>query len=155
MSANDDQMTRGEMAQHCGVNVETLRYYEDRGLLPEPDRTGSNHRLYDQTAVRRVHFILKAKELGFTLKEIGELLSLRANPDGSSCEVRQLAASKIEDIESKVKALNAMLETLRSLASVCDGGAPISECPILDSLESDEIERGRIEELSNDNQTKS
>lgn len=130
------------MAKRCGINIETLRYYEDRGLVPEPDRTSSNYRLYDENDVRRIHFVLKAKELGFTLTEIGELLSLRANPDESSCHVRGLAASKIQSVESKIRSLSAMLETLRRLASACDGGAPVSECPILDSLEMNQDQEG-------------
>lgn len=129
--------TIGDLARETGVNIETVRYYERRGLLPKPARTPSNYRLYDTDAKRRVHFIKRAQSLGFSLREIQTLLSLRATPRAKCEDVRAYAEAKTREIDQKIRSLNAMQKALRSLIAECTGKAPVSQCPILDSLESD------------------
>jgi MerR family transcriptional regulator, copper efflux regulator len=121
------------------VHVETLRYYERRGLVEIPRRSTSNYRLYPKDAVRRVRFIKRAQELGFSLKDIKELLSLRATPEAGCHEVRAYAAAKIKDIEDKISALTTMKHALSTLVTECSGEGPLSDCPILESLETQEV----------------
>lgn len=135
-----DALTIGALARRAEVNIQTIRYYERRGLLPEPRRTESNYRIYPADAVRRVRFIKQAQQLGFSLKEIGELLSLRAAPR-SRCEaVRRLSEVKLQDIGEKIRSLEAMRKALSKLVLACSGRGPVTECPILDSLDSGEWE---------------
>ena len=130
-----ERLTIGEVAKQGGVNLETVRYYERQGLLPKPPRSASGYRLFQQDGVRRILFIKRAQELGFSLKEIKELLALRINPKGTSQEVRERAAAKILDIEEKIKTLRSMKKALSQLTSACCGEGAVSECPILESLE--------------------
>jgi MerR family transcriptional regulator, copper efflux regulator len=134
-----DKLTIGELARQVGVNVETLRYYERRGLLPTPRRSASGYRLYPEDAVRRVRFIKRAQELGFSLNDIKELLSLRAAPEAGCHEVRAHAEAKIKDIDDKIGALTAMKHALSTLVTECSGEGPLSDCPILESLEIQEV----------------
>lgn len=129
-------LTTGALAKRSGVNLETVRFYERRGLLPEPPRSPSGYRLYPAEAARRLRFIKRAQELGFSLKEVEELLSLRVSPRTTSrARVRQRAEAKIEDITTKIKTLESMKKSLRKLTQACQGCAPASECPILESLD--------------------
>lgn len=131
-------LTIGQVASGAGVGIETIRFYEREGLLEDPPRTASGYRQYPKDAVTRVQLIRRAKELGFSLKEISELLSLRADP-GSSCgDVKRQAQTKIVDIETKIQVLERMKAALEKLVASCDGEAPISECPILESLDAEE-----------------
>lgn len=130
-----DVLTRGEVAQQAKVHVETLRYYERRGLVSRPLRSVSNYRLYPEDTVRRVRFIKHAQELGFSLSEIKELLSLRASPKARSAEVRARATAKISAIEEKIRALKAIKNTLSKLVTECSGRGPVAECPILGALD--------------------
>jgi MerR family mercuric resistance operon transcriptional regulator len=118
-----------------GVNVATLRYYERRGLLASPPRTASNYRIYSEDAARRVLFIKRAQALGFSLEEIKDLLSLKASPSAQCGDVREFAAEKIRDIEEKIGTLEAMRAALSRLVEACAGEGPVSECPILESLD--------------------
>ena len=130
-----DTMAIGETARQAGVNIQTLHYYERLGLLPKPSRTAGNYRLYSQDSVRRIRFVKRAQELGFSLGEIKELLALRAAP-GARCEkVRKRAQAKIEDITEKMETLKAMRKALSRLLKECSGQASITDCPILESLE--------------------
>lgn len=129
--------TRGALAKHCEVNFETVRYYEKAGLIPEPSRTASNYRVYDEETVRRIRFVKRAQDLGFTLKEIKELFSLRARPRAGCADVRERARAKIQSIDEKIRTLRAMRRALSKLLSECSGRGGISECPILDALEDD------------------
>src|SRR6266436_3871726 len=122
-------------AKKAGVNLETVRFYERRGLLPRPPRSSSGYRLFPADAARRLRFIRRAQELGFSLKEIGELLSLRVSRRTTSAEIRAKAEAKIADIEGKIRSLESMKKTLRKLTTVCDGCAPLADCPILESLD--------------------
>ena len=128
-------LTIGHLAKEAGVNLETVRYYERRGLLPKPPRSASGYRLFPAEASRRLRFIRRAQELGFSLTEIGELLSLRVSRRTTSAEIRARTEAKIADIEAKIKSLDSMKKTLRKLTRVCDGCAPLAECPILESLD--------------------
>ena len=128
-------MTIGQLATRAGVGVETIRFYERRGLIPQPPRPFSGYREYSQEAVARVVFIRRAKELGFSLKEIGELLSLRVEPGANCGAVKRRAEAKISDIESKVHSLRKMRRTLNKLTRACEERTSTSECPILGSLD--------------------
>lgn len=134
----DATLTTGEVAERAGVNIQTVRYYERRGLLPEPARLPSGYRAYDADYVARIHFIKRAQELGFSLSEIEELLSLRATPDESSREVRARTVAKITEIEEKIRDLHRMKTTLEHLAAACDGHGTTGDCPILHALEGDD-----------------
>jgi len=131
-------MKIGEVADRGGVNLQTIRYYEREGLLPQPPRLPSGYRVYTQPTVRRVRFIKRAQELGFTLSEIRELLSLRLDHERDRSEVRAIAEAKVSDIAEKIRTLTAMKEALVRLTEHCSGHGPASECPILESLDSDE-----------------
>ncbi len=131
-------LTRGELARQSGINIETVRYYEQRGLLPKPPRSHSNYRLYPEAAVPRVRFIKRAQGLGFTLKEIHELLVLRTQKTADCADVLAVAQTKIEDIDAKIRELQGMREALARVASTCQGRGPLSECPILDALDPEE-----------------
>jgi MerR family transcriptional regulator, copper efflux regulator len=98
-------LTIGEVAERAKGYIETLRYYERRGLLARPPRSASNYRLYPEDAVQRVRFIKRAQELGFSLKDIKELLSLRAAPEAECGEIRAHVDAKIKDIEEKIGSL--------------------------------------------------
>src|SRR5438128_11515508 len=131
-------MKIGEVAERGGVNLQTIRYYEREGLLPQPPRLPSGYRVYAEPTARRVRFIKRAQELGFTLAEIRELLSLRVDHERDRTEVRAIAQAKVADIEEKIRTLTAMRAALVRLTDHCRGHGPASECPILESLDSDE-----------------
>jgi MerR family mercuric resistance operon transcriptional regulator len=131
----------GQLAQRAAVNLQTIRYYEREGLLPEPPRLSSGYRLYTDSVVRRVRFIKRAQEIGFSLAEIRELLSLRADENRERNEVRAIAQAKIADIEDKMRTLKAMKAVLNRLTERCSGCGPASECPILESIDSEEVLR--------------
>ena len=131
--------TIGRLARESGINLETLRFYEREGLLPKAPRSASGYRLFPTDAARRLRFIKRAQELGFSLKEIRELLGLRLSPRTTSAEIRKRAEAKIADIEGKMKSLASMSKSLRKLTESCDGCAPLSECPILESLDGEDL----------------
>jgi len=131
----------GQLAQRASVNLQTIRYYEREGLLPEPPRLSSGYRLYSDSMVRRVRFIKRAQEIGFSLAEIRELLSLRADGRRERNEVRAIAQAKLADIEDKMRTLKAMKAVLNRLTERCSGCGPTSECPILESIDSEEVLR--------------
>lgn len=133
-----NSLTIGHLAKQAGVNLETLRYYERRGLLPKPPRSASGYRLFPTDSARRLRFIRRAQELGFSLKEIRELLSLRVSRTTTSRDIRARAQAKIADIDAKMRSLESIKKTLRKLTTVCDGCAPLAECPILESLDSED-----------------
>ncbi len=127
----------GELAKQAGVNVETLRFYEREGLLAEPPRRASGYREYPPDTVQRIRFIQRAKELGFTLREIKGLLQLRVDPDTTCAEVREQAAEKIADVKQKITDLKRIERALNKLMSTCRGSGPTDDCPILKHLEKD------------------
>lgn len=130
-------LTIGRLAARAGVNVETVRYYERRGLLPEPARTDGRYRQYTPVALHRIEFIKRAKGLGFTLKEIRELLELRVEP-GTNCEaVEAEAAVVIARIDTQMAQLERMRSALARLAEACRKRHPTAECPLLEALETE------------------
>lgn len=131
-------MTIGQVARQAGVGVETVRFYERQGLLEAPPRRASGYRQYAQEVVARLQFIKRAKDLGFSLKEISELLSLRVDPETTCSEVKARAEAKIADIDAKLRDLRRMKAALAQLVAACSGSGPTSHCPILDALESHE-----------------
>lgn len=124
----------GEVAAQAGVNVQTLRYYERRGLLPEPERGTSGYRAYDPGTVRLVRFIKRAQELGFTLREIEDLIELRQSPRRGA-EVRAVAAAKVADIGRRIRQLKAMRTALGELMDACDCEGGTLSCPIIEALD--------------------
>ena len=129
----------GEVAERGGVNLQTIRYYEREKLLPEPPRLASGYRVYPDQTVRRVRFIKRAQEIGFTLAEIRGLLAIRIDADRDSSEVRTLAQAKIADIEKKIQTLQLMKQVLGRITERCSGCGPTRECPILESIDSEEV----------------
>jgi len=125
----------GQVASQAGVGVETIRFYEREGLISQPSRRASGYRRYDAGTVARLQFIRRAKELGFTLKEIATLLSLRHDPETTSADVKREAERKIVDIDAKIRTLQRMKRALRKLTDTCPGHGPTSDCPILEALE--------------------
>jgi len=125
----------GEVARRADVGVETVRFYEREGLLMQPDRRPSGYRQYGEDVVSRLRFIRRAKELGFSLKEIAELLAFRDDPDATRADVRRRAAAKIADIDAKVRDLRRMRKALVKLTATCHGDGPAVGCPILEALD--------------------
>ncbi len=135
-----ETLTIGKVAKKAGVNIETIRYYERQGLISRPQRMQSGlcslgYRHYPDETVKRIQFIRHAKELGFSLKEIAELLSLRIEKGVTCGDVRKRAEAKIADIEERILNLQRMKNVLSKLAKECKGRGPVSECPILEALE--------------------
>ena len=122
------------MAAEAGVNVQTLRYYERRGLLPEPERLESGYRSYPPEAVRTVRFVKRAQRLGFALEEVESLLQLAAGGPRSCASARQLAGEKITDLEQRIEALDAMRSSLSQLVATCDRPRARRECPLLEAI---------------------
>lgn len=130
-----EALTTGELADEAGVNVQTVRYYERRGLMPEPPRTPSGYRQYGADDLRRLRFIKRAQAVGFRLAEIEELLSLRVTEDGRCGEVEERADRAIRRIEEQLEQLSWMRRALASLAEACREREPTDECPVLEALE--------------------
>ncbi len=130
-----ETFTIGKVARQAGIGVETIRFYERTGLLEEPPRNASGYRQYTSEAVVKLLFIQKAKRLGFSLHEIGELFALRQSKDATCDEVKKQALEKIETIEAKIEDLLRMKEALSELTCQCSGSGPASECPILTALD--------------------
>ncbi len=128
-------LTIGRVAAEAGVGVETVRFYERKGLIEQPEKPAFGHRHYAVETVARIRFIRRAKELGFTLKEIAELLELRMDPGKSCAEVRARALAKLADIDRRIEALRRMRRALARLAGACGGEGPTSDCPILEAIE--------------------
>ncbi len=128
-------LTIGKVACQAGVGVETVRFYERQGLIAEPPRRASGYRQFPPETPARIRFVRRAKLLGFTLKEIKELLSLRASPNSRCTDVRLRAETKFEDIQQKIRDLKKMNKALKQLIAACDGRGSDTECPILEALE--------------------
>lgn len=128
-------LTTGQLAKEAGVNVETVRYYERRRLIPEPSRRESGYRQYPEHTVDRIRFIKRAQDLGFTLNEISELLSLRVDPETTCADVKEQTRAKIRETEEKLRSLQTMKRALTKLEAACTGQGPVGDCPILEALE--------------------
>ena len=136
MEARPTEMSRGVLASQTGVNSETIRYYEKIGLMPDPARSSAGHRVYDESHAKRLSFVRRSRELGFTLREIRELLELVDGGDYTCADVRDRTLVHLHDVSRKIRDLQKMQQTLKSMASKCDGGS-VPECPIVDALYSD------------------
>jgi Hg(II)-responsive transcriptional regulator len=133
-------MRISKAAEQAGVNVQTLRYYERRGLLPKPPRRSSGYREFPDDAVRLVRFIKSAQELGFSLDEVEELLKLRRQSGRNRKQIRAVASQRIEHIDQKIAELGRMRSALEHLIHSChEGRTP--ECPIIEALDHGEEPR--------------
>jgi len=129
-----ERLSIGQLAKRANVNLETIRYYERRGMLPQPPRNKSGYRQYSQEDVKRTDFIKRCQALGFSLKEIAELLSLRVDPNSTCADMKRRIEEKISDVERKVADLNRIREALLRLSDRCTGKGPIGKCPVLEEL---------------------
>jgi MerR family mercuric resistance operon transcriptional regulator len=126
-------MQRAELARRTGSNLETVRYYEKVGLLPEPPRTAGGYRSYDTTHERRLRFVLRARELGFSLDEIRALLRLVDERDEPCAEARAVAATHLQDVRAKIADLKRMERVLKDVVAQCGDGT-LPECPLIETL---------------------
>ena len=129
-----DGLLISDVARRAGVNIQTLRFYERRGLLAAPPRSASGYRRYPEDSVRVVQFIRRAQELGFSLREVQELMALRERRQVSCREVRAAAEAKLVDVRRRIRRLEAMREALEGLVRSCRRGAA-GVCPIIESLD--------------------
>jgi Hg(II)-responsive transcriptional regulator len=123
-----------EAAEQAGVNVQTLRYYERRGLLPRPPRRASGYREFSTDTVRIVRFVKRAQDLGFSLDEVEELLRLQRNAKGNRRRIRSVAERRIGEIDQKIVELERMRRALRTLVDSCHDGR-VLDCPIIEALD--------------------
>lgn len=128
-------MRIGQIASRASVNIQTIRYYERRGLLPSPNRRSSGYRDYEPDAIEQVRFIKHAQALGFTLHEIAELLALRVRSDRTCARVEARAESAIARVDEKLTQLRRIREALTQLVAACRRQDLTGECPILHALE--------------------
>jgi MerR family mercuric resistance operon transcriptional regulator len=129
----DAVLTRGALAAQTGCNIETLRYYEQIGMLPSPPRSHGGHRLYGKELVKRLNFVLRSRDLGFTLEETRELLRVVDGGNYTCAQVDALAQEHLQDIRRKIVDLKKLEAVLKTMASQCSRGK-IPECPIIDAL---------------------
>ncbi len=129
-----DTYTIGQLAKRVGLSVETLRFYEQEGLIDEPDRSPSGYRQYPEAAVQRLLFVQRAKVFGFTLRDIKGLLDLYESLAASRGDVRLVADERIAAIEAQISELRANEEALTKLRALCAGDGPARECPILTTI---------------------
>lgn len=127
-------LTIGELARHTGVGVETIRFYERCGLVAPPERPAGGYRRYSAEAASRLGFIQRAKQLGFTLRETEELLSLGEAPGATRAEVEERALHKLEDIDARIRGLGDMRAQLAALVETCDGSGQARRCSMLAAI---------------------
>ena len=125
----------GTVSAQTDIGIETIRFYEKKGLLKTPARTPGGYRQYDDEAIQRLLFITRAKALGFTLKEISELLSLQLNSKSRCSDVKKKAQERLHDIDKRISSLQRMRKALNKLVRACDGQGRTDDCPILEALE--------------------
>lgn len=128
-------MTIGQVATAAEIGVETVRYYEREGLLEKPARRPSGYRQYQPDTIIRLRFIKQAQRLGFTLREIKELLALKLNPRATRAQVRERAEAKIANIDQRIRELKRMKQALAPLIQACDGKGTLAGCPILAAID--------------------
>ena len=133
VTSKGKRLTRGIVSKLTGCNIETVRFYEKIGLMPDPKRSEGGHRLYSDDQVGRLHFICRCRELGFTLKEIRVLLELVDRRDYTCAEVRDISLAHVEEIGRKIKDLRRLEKTMHRMIQECDGGA-VPDCPVIDAL---------------------
>lgn len=128
----------GKVSKLSGVSIETIRFYETKGLVHEPSRRESGYRQYQSDVLTRLRFIKKAQDLGFSLSEIKQLLMLEMNPKTTRTEIKSIAQEKILHIQNKIKDLQQMQKTLLTLTDQCNGKGKIQGCPILEAFKKNE-----------------
>lgn len=135
MSAHKDEsgLTRGQLACATGCNIETIRYYEKTGLLPDPPRTGAGYRVYSRTHVARLRFILRARELGFAMDDIRGLLGLEDGAAPTCAEVKARTERHLADVRAKIADLQRIETVLTDTAARCSGD-DVPDCPVLQSI---------------------
>ena len=126
-------LSRGELSKKTGVNAETIRYYEKIGLMPEPPRSSGGYRVYNDAHLKRLSFIKRCRELGFTLKEIAALLRLVDGGEYTCAEIKGHTLTHLKDVDQKIRDLRKMQRTLRSMVSECEDEL-MPQCPIIESL---------------------
>lgn len=130
-----DSLSIGQVAEAAEVGVETVRFYQRQGLIEEPPRQGTQHRRYSQETVARIRFIRGAQNLGFSLKEVEDLMALRIAPGTSKAEIKARAQAKVDEIEEKTKNLQRMRDSLLKLIGACEGTGTVEDCPILQAFD--------------------
>jgi len=135
MAMKNGVLSIGEVAREAGVNVQTLRYYERRGLVEAPGRTDSGRRQYPADTVRLIRFIKRAQGLGFTLKEVEGLIALRQTRGRDRANVRRLATAKLAEVDEKIARLRAIRKAVAALVETCACTGQALECPIIESLD--------------------
>lgn len=129
--------TIGQVARKAGVGVETIRFYERRGLVADPPRRPSGYRQYPEDTIARLRFIQRSKRLGFSLSEISQLLALRVEAERPCYGIREQIAGKLRDLDQRLADLERMRRALEELHALCDSASPAGACPFLDLLEED------------------
>ena len=136
-------MTIGKAARGAGVGVETIRFYERKGLIEQPPKPlNSGFRTYPQETVGRIRFIRQAQELGFSLREVHALLELRAAPGADAAEVRARATAKLADVDDKIRQLKRIRGALHTLIAACPGRGALRRCSIMEALEAHDARAG-------------
>jgi MerR family copper efflux transcriptional regulator len=138
MNPTTPSLTIGTVAKRAGVPIDTIRYYEREGLLPEPLRRASGYRSYNETAVRQLRFIRRAKDLGFTLEEIRDLMALSSDRRGGVKAVRKRAEQRLASIDARIAELMRIRKGLQQLVEACPGHGDPEHCPILRALADEE-----------------
>lgn len=129
-------LSRGQLAKAAGVGIEAVRFYETKGLIPVPKRTESGYRQYAASDVTRIRFVKRAQELGFSLREIKELLALNANSRTTCADIQKKADRKLLEVEAKIRDLRRMRQSLKELSESCgEGKRAAAECRILECFE--------------------
>ena len=131
-------LTIGQLARHAGIGVETVRFYERRGLIDDPPRRSSGYRQYPPEVVDQLRFIRRARELGFSLEEIAELLELRGCPPEERRRVRARVRAKAADLRERINQLQSLESALIRLADACEHAPDDEPCPILAALDGNE-----------------
>lgn len=124
---------RSDLARLTGCNLETIRYYENIGVMPEPPRTSKNYRVYDDTHVARLRFVMRSRDLGFTLQEVRDLLGLVDGKAGTCADVQILASRHIKSVQAKIADLQRIEKVLCKTVSLCSG-ENVPECAVIDAL---------------------
>ena len=130
-------MKIGELARQADVAIDTVRYYERQGLLPAPERTQSGYRTYVADDVARLRFVRRAKTLGFTLEEIGDLLALSGRREDDMAGMKAAAIQKLADVDARLAELQRVRAGLETLVTSCPGHGALAQCPILNTLAED------------------
>lgn len=135
MASTRESLTIGKLAKLAGVGVETVRFYERKGLLEQPPRRESGYRQYPPEAVSRLRFIRRSKELGFSLSEIKDLMSLRLDESTACRDIQTRAEAKLAEVQGKIRALQNIEQSLKTLTKACASNTQTGPCPIIDALE--------------------